>query len=68
MMEGSSLRMMVGMYSALGTLEEMSWGQHTELLREGPAASGRGAAGAPVRRTPKPCSGDTPQAAPRGAQ
>lgn len=26
MMEGSSLRMMVGMYSALGTLEEMSWG------------------------------------------
>ena len=39
MMEGSSLRMMVGMYSALGTLEEMSWGQHMELLREGPAAS-----------------------------
>lgn len=33
-MEGSSLRMMVGMYSALGTLEEMSWG-HRERLREG---------------------------------
>lgn len=27
MMAGSSLRMMVGMYSALGTLEEMSCGQ-----------------------------------------
>lgn len=27
MMEGSSLRMMVGRYSALGTLEEMSWGR-----------------------------------------
>jgi hypothetical protein len=26
MMEGSSLRMTVGMYSAFGTLEEMSWG------------------------------------------
>lgn len=26
MMEGSFLRMMVGMYSVLGILEEMSWG------------------------------------------
>ena len=33
MMDGSSLRMMVGMYSALGTLEEMSWRQRGELLR-----------------------------------
>lgn len=32
-MDGSSLRMMVGMYSALGTLEEMSWRQRGELLR-----------------------------------
>lgn len=49
MMEGSSLRMMVGMYSALGTLEEMSWGRHRELLRKGPATSEPRGMGAQVR-------------------
>lgn len=33
MMDGSSLRMIVGMNSALGTLEEMSWRQHRGRLR-----------------------------------
>lgn len=48
MMEGSSLRMMVGMYSALGTLEEMSWGTTQEAAQEGPShlrAKGHGSPG-----------------------
>lgn len=47
MMEGSSLRMMVGMYSALGTLEEMSWGHRSGSGKAWPPRS-PGAAGAPV--------------------
>lgn len=33
MMDGSSLRMMVGMYSALGTLEEISCGDRESPVR-----------------------------------
>lgn len=51
MMDGSSLRMIVGMYSALGTLEEMSWRQHGELLRAQPPW-GQRAVGGPTRVSP----------------
>lgn len=66
MMEGSSLRMMVGMYSALGTLEEISWGQHRELLRKGPATSELRGREAQARSTP--CCWAAHSGAPRGAQ
>lgn len=48
MMEGSSLRRMVGMYSALGTLEEMSWEQQGGHSVPWPPGS-QWAAGAPMR-------------------
>lgn len=64
MMEGSSLRMMVGMYSALGTLEEMSWG-HRERLRGGSAAweprGSRSPRGQPTRSS---SYDETPQGSP----
>lgn len=52
MMEGSSLRMMVGMYSALGTFEEMSCGQHQEMLRESWATSEPRGSGSPCEVNP----------------
>lgn len=43
MIEGSSLRIIVGMYSALGTLEEMSWKGKKEVQQheEKPVGSGQ---------------------------
>lgn len=42
MMEGSSLRMMVGMYSAFGTLEEISCRGQGKSYEVHPAAKGGG--------------------------
>lgn len=43
MIEGSSLRIIVGTYSALGTLEEMSWKREKEVQQheEKPVESGQ---------------------------
>lgn len=52
MMDGSSLRMMVGTYSAFGTFEEISWRSRRRTLEENLSVGRRGRTGSSLGVSP----------------